>query len=109
MFLLARKTSELSPTDIDLIKEAAGALARSGERLEKALRRLRSAEEFLDFHLDTSPSSVREEAIERYRTARRKAETARYTYIVQREAVGFRNHKFPDRIFPLPPPREIPR
>ena len=109
MFLLARKVSELSPEDIELIKEAAGALARCGEKLEKALRQLRSAEELLDLCPNDGSSSSLEEAIEQYKSARRKAETARYQYIVQREAVGFRNHKFPDRIYPLPPPRDLSR
>ena len=108
MFLLARKLSELSPEDIELIKEAAGALARCGERLEKALQQLRSAEELLDFCPNDRMLSSREEVIEQYKTARRQAEMARYVYIVQREAVGFRNHKFADRIFPLPPPRDLP-
>ncbi len=106
--MLARKLSELSPADVELIQEAAGALARCGERLEKALLRLRSAEEILDSKIHGSPLSLsREEAIEQYRTARRRAEKARYAYIVQREAVGFRNHKFADRIYPLPPPRDL--
>jgi len=109
MFLLARKTSQLSPADIELIKEAAGALARSGEKLEKALRQLRSAEELLDLCPNNGTRSSMQEAIEQYKTARKQAETARYVYIVQREAVGFRNHKFADRIFPLPPPRDVSR
>lgn len=107
MFLLARKLSELSPADIELIKEAAGALARCGERLEKSLRQLRSAEELLALCPDNGTQFSREEAIEQYKTARSQAEMARYMYIVQREAVGFRNHKFADRIYPLPPPRNV--
>jgi hypothetical protein len=107
VFLLARKVSELSPADIELIKEAAGALARCGEKLEKALRELRSTEELLDLCPDNGTSLPREEAIDLYKTARRQAETARYVYIVQREAVGFRNHKFADRIYPLPPLRDL--
>ena len=107
MFLLARKVSELSPADIELIKEAAGALARCGERLEKALGQLRSAEELLDLCPNNGTPFPREDAIERYKTARRQAEAAHYMYIVQREAVGFRNHKFADRIYPLPPPRNL--
>ena len=105
--MLARKLSELSPADIELIREAAGALARCGEKLEKALRHLRWAEERLDSQSPGSTSISREEAIEEYKTARRRAEKARYVYIVQREAVGFRNHRFADRIYPLPPPRDL--
>jgi hypothetical protein len=108
MFLKA-KIAELSPADIELIKEAASALARAGEKLEQALRQLRAAEELLDLYRENGNPSSRQEAIEQYRIAREKAETARYVYIIQREAVGFRNHKFPDRIFPLPPAREFPR
>ena len=109
MFLSARKLNELSPQDIEFIKEAAGALARSGEKLERALRQLRSAEELLDLSPNNEPLSSREEAIQQYKTAWRQAEKARYVYIVQREAVGFRNHKFPDRLYPLPPPRDLSR
>jgi len=107
MFLLARRLSELSPADIELIKEAAGALARSGERLEKALSELQSAEELLDQSPNNGTPFSRDEAIEQYKKARRKAETARYLYIVQREAVGFRNHKFANRIYALPPLRDL--
>ena len=107
MFLSARKVSELSPQDIEFLKEAAGALARCGERLEKALGQLRSAEALLDLGLNARTSSSREEAIEQYRTAWSQAETARYLHIVQREAIGFRNHKFADHLFPLPPPRNL--
>ena len=107
MFLPA-KVAELSPADIELIKEAAGALARSGEKLEAALRQLRAAEELLDLCPHNGTPASLQEALEQYKAARRKAEKARYVYIVQREAVGFRNHKFADRIFPLPPPRDLP-
>jgi hypothetical protein len=107
MFLLARKVSELSPQDIEFIKEAAGALARCGERLEKALGKLRSAEELLDLGSNTRTPSSREEAIEQYQRAWSRAEKARYLYIVQREAIGFRNHKSPDHLYPLPHRRDL--
>jgi hypothetical protein len=109
MFLPARKLRELSPADIELIREAAGALARYGERLEKALRQLRSAEDLLESCERRGSLSSRQAAVEQYKTARSQAETARHLYIVQREAVGFRNHKFADCIYPLPPPRSLPR
>jgi hypothetical protein len=108
MFLLARKASEYSPADIELIKEAAGALARCGERLEKALGKLRSAEELLDPGSNARMPFFREEVIEQYKIAWGQAEKARYLYIVQREAIGFRNHKFADRLYPLPPRRSFP-
>ena len=109
MFLLARKVSELSPQDIEFLKEAAGALARCGERLEKALGQLRLAEELLDLGSNTRTLSSREEAMEQYKTAWSQAEKARYLYIVQREAIGFRNHKFADHLYPLPPRRILTR
>ena len=125
MSLLGKKLNEISPEDLELIKEAAGALARYGEKLEKALARLREAEEMMDTFFsklpqeedrsrkgpplegspDSSPLSILEETIERYQEAHQQAEQARYKYIVQREAVGFRNHKFADQLFPLPPKR----
>jgi len=126
MSLLGKKLNEISPEDLELIKEAAGALARYGEKLEKALARLRAAEEMMNrffwssLHKEEgmiiyndpplgSPEraalSSLAEAIELYQKAHQQAERARYKYIVQREAVGFRNHKFADQLFPLPPKR----
>ena len=61
---LPTKIAELSPADVELIKEAAGALARSGEKLEAALRQLREAEELLDLFPDSRTPSTLEEAIE---------------------------------------------
>jgi hypothetical protein len=130
MSLLAKKTRDLSPQDLEFIKEAASALARCGERLEKALGKLGSAEEHLDRCMknrtcvrprrergptsnnprkqNPSPDTHLEQAIRQYQKAWRQAEKARYVYIVQREAIGFRNHKFADRIYPLPPLRDPP-
>lgn len=95
MGLLGKKLSEYTPQDLELVKEAAGALARSGERLEKALACLQEAESLLE-------KSGHEER-EAYRVAWERAAHARHLYIVQREAVGFRNHHFADALFPLPP------
>ena len=111
MPLLGKKLNEISPEDLELIKEAAGALARYGQKLEKALSHLRATEEILDDIFISSPreGSLQneslpslEEAIQQYQEAHLQAEQARYKYIVQREAVGFRNHKFADQLFPLP-------
>ncbi len=128
MSLLEKKVGELLPQEIELIKEAASALARCGEKLEKALQQLQQAEGLLDddsmaqgtgnesvskqvlpsspFHGEAPPPTPTE-AMAQYRKAREKAETAHHTYLIQREAIGLRNHRFVRRIYPLPPKRRM--
>jgi hypothetical protein len=45
----------------------------------------------------------RERARERYRQARTRALEARRVLIIQREAIGLRNHRLVDQQFPEPP------
>ena len=46
---------------------------------------------------------ARESARERYRQARTRALEARRILIIQREAIGLRNHRLVDQQFPEPP------
>ena len=127
MGLIGKKVSEMTPEEVELLKEAAQALARCGERLEKALKHLSEAETHLDAtlnaynkHLCSSTGgpdiqgdikrSLEEnlkDAVTSYRKAWKKAEEARYMYIVQREAIGLRNHRFVDEVYPLPRFRKL--
>src|SRR5262245_19066849 len=80
--------------------EKAATLGRAGERLERALRdvdRVRRA-------LDGIPSSPRRQRLlDEYRQARARALDARHTLLIQREAIGLRNHRTVDQHFPEPP------
>ncbi len=126
MSLLGKKVSELTPEEVEFLKEAAYTLRREAEKLEEALEKLRRAEEHLDrLYSDAtarkmltsaseqvdSPGMPRAQelaqAISEYRRAWKTAERARYAYIVHREAIGFRRHVFADRLYPLPPLRKI--
>lgn len=108
MGILDKNVREMTPIDVELFREAASALARSGERLEEALASLREAEMLLQASLSEGPAPDRQEALKAYRKAWQRAERARYAYIVQREALGLRTHRFVDRFYPMPPQRRIP-
>lgn len=108
MGILDKNIREMTPIDVELFREAASALARSGERLEEALAFLRESEMSLQASLAEGTASDISGARETYRKAWQRAERARYAYIVQREALGLRTHRFVDRFYPMPPERRIP-
>lgn len=90
----------LQRTEKEIVAEKAATLGRAGERLEAALRRAA----LLFEEVQRSPEGrVRERARERYREARARALEARHTLIIQREAIGLRNHRLVDQEFPEPP------
>jgi hypothetical protein len=45
----------------------------------------------------------------RYEEARRRAASARLALVIQREALGLRQHRLLDQRFPEPPRRTAPR
>jgi len=62
MAILGKELSQLMPHEIELLKEAASALARCGENLENSLAQLREAEASLDhFGPDGRKPRVQEE------------------------------------------------
>ena len=77
--------------------EKAAALGRAGERLEAALAALRDLE-----HRATGAPDDNLRAA--YRSARERARTARLHLLIQREAVGLRNHRVVDQQVPEPAP-----
>jgi len=77
--------------------EKAAALGRAGERLEAALAALRD--------LERGATDAPDEKLRAaYRAARDRARTARLHLLIQREAVGLRNHRVVDQQFPEPAP-----
>ena len=90
----------LQRTEKEILAEKAATLGRAGERLEAALREAAA----LHDALDRAPEGpARERARASYREARRRALEARRTLIIQREAIGLRNHRLVDQQFPEPP------
>ena len=90
----------LQRTEKEIVAEKAATLGRAGERLEAALR---LATELHDAVRETPEGEAREHARERYRQARSRALEARRILIIQREAIGLRNHRLVDQQFPEPP------
>lgn len=90
----------LQRTEKEIIAEKAATLGRAGERLEVALR---LAAELHDAMREAPEGDGRERARERYRQARARALEARRILIIQREAIGLRNHRLVDQQFPEPP------
>jgi len=86
----------LQRTEKEIIAEKAATLGRPGERLEAALR---LAAELHDAMRDAPDGDARE----RYRQARTRALEARRILIIQREAIGLRNHRLVEQQFPEPP------
>ena len=90
----------LQRTEKEIVAEKAATLGRAGERLDAALR---LAAELHEAMRDAPDDAARERARERYRQARTRALEARRILIIQREAIGLRNHRLVDQQFPEPP------
>ena len=96
---MSQREEALQRTEKEIIAEKAATLGRAGERLEAALRLCTERRE----DLQRAPEFAREAALARYQEARRRALEARHTLIIQREAIGLRNHRLVDQQFPEPP------
>jgi hypothetical protein len=88
--------------DEEIRREKAAALGRAGERLEEALRETTEFGRRLDAIVE---GEARRELVDAYEAARQRAQAARYALVIQREAIGLRNHRDLDRLFPEPPRR----
>ena len=84
----------------EIAGEKAGALGRAGERLETAL--LEAHE--IAARLAAAPAAELALLGVAYERARVRAQTARMALVIQREAVGLRQHRVVDQAFPEPPP-----
>ena len=90
----------LQRTEKEIVAEKAATLGRAGERLEAALQ---LAAALYDAVRDPPDEETRERIREGYRQARARAIEARRILIIQREAIGLRNHRLVDQQFPEPP------
>ena len=94
----------LQRTEKEIVAEKAATLGRAGERLEAALR---LAAELHDAMRDAPAGEARERAREAYGQARARALEARRILIIQREAIGLRNHRLVEQQFPEPPRLDV--
>jgi hypothetical protein len=90
----------------ELSQEKAAALGRAGERLEAALSHAAELSRRLDA---TANLEEQERLLGEYESARLRALHARLTLLIQREALGLRQHKIVDQKFPEPPRRTAAR
>ena len=96
-----RHAESVGRVENEIRAEKAAALGRAGERLEVALNELRDAAQKLAEPLD---EARRAELRAAYQTARQRVRTARLHLLIQREAIGLRNHRVVDQQFPEPAP-----
>jgi hypothetical protein len=97
---VSQREEALQRTEKEIIAEKAATLGRAGERHEAALGLVAELPRAFEHAVD---AATREWALARYRQARSRALDARHTLIIQREAIGLRNHRIVDRQFPEPP------
>jgi 2-polyprenyl-6-methoxyphenol hydroxylase-like FAD-dependent oxidoreductase len=84
----------------DVAQEKAAALGRAGERLESALAEAAALARAL---AEARGPGERERLAADYEAARQRALAARLALVVQREAIGLRQHRILDQHFPEPP------
>lgn len=95
-----RGEEALQRTEKEILAEKAATLGRAGERLEAALALATSLRLAVERAED---GPARDLALAEYHRARARALDARHTLIIQREAIGLRNHRILDQQFPEPP------
>jgi hypothetical protein len=86
----------------EIVREKAATLGRAGERLEAALAEVAALGAAIDREADPRR---RAGLLVEYEAARRQAANARQILVIQREAIGLRQHRDGDRQFPEPPVR----
>lgn len=100
---MSRRSAETHARIVEEIaREKAVTLGRAGERLEAALAAVAAAAQAWRA---TDDAAARERLDAEYDHLWRAAEAARLTLLIQREAVGLRQHRMVDQQFPRPPRR----
>jgi hypothetical protein len=97
---MTNRGEALRRTEEEIRAEKAATLGRAGERLEAALAAASEIWRALDAAADpASRNRLRED----YAAARKRALDARRVLLIQREAIGLRNHRVVDQRYPEPP------
>jgi len=99
--MIPRRPGEsLERTEREIAAEKAATLGRAGERLEAALREVAVVR--ARWVTATTPND-RERLAHEYARVREAALVARRTLLIQREALGLRQHRVVDQLYPEPP------
>ena len=95
------------PTEIELelMKERAGALGRSGWRVERCLKRMEELEREIEELKGKGEIGEANRLIEEFNRLREEARTYLHYLVIHREAVGFRRHPDLERLYPIPDKR----
>jgi hypothetical protein len=85
--------------EAEINEERAAALGRSGRRVQLEFERCRQ----LGVQIDRADEpGERQRLIDEYRAARAAFEHRRWQLHVHREAIGLNDHRWVDRVFPMP-------
>jgi hypothetical protein len=87
-------------TEREIAAEKAAALGRAGERLDAALRDCALAHARV---MTAGTPEARGRLAGEYERCRQAALLARRTLLIQREALGLRQHRVVDQLYPEPP------
>ena len=90
--------------ELDIMKEKAEALGRTGERLDEGLRRLRILDERIGILERKGKGLCEVNALVReFNQVRARVLQCLHFLIIQREAIGFRRHANVQRMYKIPP------
>lgn len=100
-----RRYNPQDPTraELDIMKEKAETLGRTGAKLEESLQRLRALQEHIRI-LEKQGKGAPEvnELVREFNEVREKAFQYLHYLIIQREAMGFRRHANVQRMYKIP-------
>jgi hypothetical protein len=85
--------------EVEIQKEKVSALRNLGARIESLLAELAR----LERELPSLQGPPRAQCVARHKELRAEAEKQRWYLVIQREALGLRQHADLDEIYPLPP------
>jgi enoyl-CoA hydratase/carnithine racemase len=103
----------LATLGAELMAEAAASLGRAERRVLDELQLLKSLRDRID-HLEAqlprkpATRDLLRGQVEAFNRHRALAERRRWELLVQREAVGFKRNEILERLYPVPPRRELP-
>ena len=101
----ARRYNPQAPTraELDIIKEKAETLGRTGAKLDESLRKLRALQDHIKIMEKEGKGQAEvSDLITEFNEAREEAFQYLHYLIIQREAMGFRRHANVQRMYKIP-------
>ena len=99
----------LKDVEDEVLEEIAAAIKRTDNKVNFAMLRMEMAEEDLDKAIAAADRAAEIEAVERFNTLRKEAETARRNLMIHRQACGFKTDNFRTllKLYPIGPERAV--